>query len=527
MTGIAPADLLPGSIRMTNRMRNGKPVRRAVRVDDRDVSPEIVIGVALRGERVELSSRRTWRSRVRRSRLALERALRAGERVYGVSTGVGNSSSRPIAPREQISYARSIMEQHGCGTGEPLSEAEGRAVVFARLVSLSKGYSAVRFSLLEAMRDLLNRDVIPAIPRLGSVGASGDLTPLSYVAAVMNGGREAWHRGKIVPARRALRAAGLAPFVFAPKETLAIMNGTSVGTALGLLAIERLERIVGMAERASALAAEVLYGRSQAFDPRVHARKPHPGQITSARNIRSALRGSRLLDPPHIEGRPVQDRYSIRCSPQVLGAARDALAWARHVLGVELNSVNDNPLVDPDDGSVLFGGNFYGGHVALAMDLIKITAASTADLVDRQFALLVESPHNMGLPETLVPGGGCGVKGLQVTCSALTALAVQRSAPDSTLSRSTECANQDKVSMGMNAALNASEVVGLLSRVLGTELIALSNAARLRNESRLSTEAHRLLRSVRALSPLLDADRPLDEDLARIAAWVGSGAESR
>ncbi len=503
-----------------------KSRRRAVRVDGREVSADVVIGVALRGDRVELASSRGWRRRIRQSRVTLECALRAGERVYGVSTGVGNASSQPVGPREQIAYARSIMEQHGCGAGEPLSEAEGRAVLFARLVSLSKGYSAVRFSLLEAIRDLLNRGVVPAIPRLGSVGASGDLTPLSYVAAVLAGEREAWHRGKIVLASRALRAAGLTPFVFVPKETLAIMNGTSVMTALGLLAVERLERVVRVAERASALAAEVLYGRSQAFHPRVHAVKPHPGQIASARNIRAALRGSRLLDPPRVEGRPVQDRYSIRCSPQVLGATRDALTWTRQVLGVELNSVNDNPLVDPDDG-VLFGGNFYGGHVALAMDLIKIAAASIADLVDRQFALLVESPHNMGLPETLVPYGGCGIKGLQITCSALTSLAVQRSAPDSTLSRSTECANQDKVSMGLNAAVNASEVVGLVSRVLGSELIALSNAAHLRDESRLSREGRLLLRSVRSLSPVLRADRRLDEDLAQIAAWVESGTGSR
>ncbi len=453
--------------------------------------------------------------------------MRAGEPVYGVSTGVGNTSSQPVGPQRQISYARSIMEQHGCGVGEPLSEFEGRAVVFARLVSLSKGYSAVRLSLLEAMRDLLNHGVVPAIPRLGSVGASGDLTPLSYVAAVMAGEREAWHHGKIVPARKALRAAGLAAFTFAPKETLAVMNGTSVMTALGILAVERLERIVATAERASALAAEVLFGRSQAFHPLVHEVKPHPGQLASARNIRSALRGSKLLDPLDIEGRPVQDRYSIRCSPQVLGAVRDALTWTRQVLGVELNSVNDNPLVDPDDGSVLFGGNFYGGHVAQAMDLVKIVAASTADLADRQFALLVESPHNAGLPETLVPYPGCGVKGLQITCSALTALAIQRSAPDSTLSRSTESANQDKVSMGLNAALNAGEEVQLVSRVLAAELIALSNAARLRDESRLSREGRRLLRNVRALSPVLDADRRLDQDLARLAAWIESGAVPR
>lgn len=509
------------------RKTSTPPRRHTVRVDSRDVPPDAVVGVALRADRVVLSSRASWRNRIRRSRSALERALHAGVNVYGVSTGVGNSSSQPVARSRQLSYTRSIMEQHGCGAGEALPESDGRAVLFARLVSLSKGYSGVRFSLLEAMRDLLNHGVVPVIPRLGSVGASGDLTPLSYVAAVLAGEREAWHRGRVVPAARALRSEGLSAFRFAPKETLAIMNGTSVMTALGILACEGLERAVAMAERTSALAAEVLRGRSQAFHPLVHAVKPHPGQIASARNIRSALRGSKLLDPPGIHARPVQDRYSIRCSPQVLGAARDSLAWARRVLGVELNSVNDNPLVDPDQGTVLFGGNFYGGHVAHAMDLIKIVAASTADLLDRQFALLVESPHNVGLPETLVPYAGCGVKGLQITCSALTALAVQRAAPDSTLSRSTECANQDKVSMGLNAALNAVESTGLVSQVLAAELIALSNAARLRDESRLSREGRLLLRGVREHSAVLEKDRRLDRDLSRVAAWIESGADLR
>ncbi len=501
--------------------------RGAVRLDDGEIGPDALLAVAERGFRVVPSGGRRWRRRIRESREALEAALRRGAPVYGVSTGVGNSSSRPIGRRQQLAFTRSIMRQHGCGSGPPLSEVEGRAIVFARLVSLAKGCSAVRLSLLEALCRLLNRGVVPAIPRLGSVGASGDLTPLSYVAAVLAGERQAWYDGEIVPADRALRAARLVPFSFAPKETLAIMNGTSGMSALGLLAAERLGRILAFAQRASALAVEILEGRSQAFHPRVHALKPHPGQIASARGIRAALRGSRLVDPPPTNGRPVQDRYSLRCSPQALGAALDALAWTRQVLGVELNSANDNPLIDPRDGRVFFGGNFYGGHAALALDLLKIAAASTADLVDRQLALLVEGPHNMGLPESLVPYGGCGVKGLQITCSALAALAIQRSAPDSTLSRSTESANQDKVSMGWNAAVNAGEVVALLARALAAETIALSNAARLRDESRLSPGGRELLAAVRALSPPLDADRPLDSDLERTARWIEGGAGRR
>jgi len=298
-------------------------------------------------------------------------------------------------------------------------------------------------------------------------------------------------------------------------------------TAVAILAVHRFEHLIGQAENASALAAEVLLGRSQAFAPLVHEAKPHPGQVESAQRIRQALRGSRLLDPPAQNGRPVQDRYSIRCAPQVFGTARDAITWTKQVLQVELNSVNDNPLVDPATGDILFGGNFFGGHPALVMDTVKIAAASVADLVDRQFALLVDEHHNMGLPETLVPYGGCGVKGLQMTCSALTELATHASFPDSALSRSTECANQDKVSMGLQAAIHASENVAFLARALATELIALSNAARMRDESRLSPCGRSLLKQVRTMSPVLVRDRPLDADIARLAAWLDSGGATR
>jgi histidine ammonia-lyase len=477
--------------------------------------------VALHSAQVTFAASPAWRRRIARTRQQLDQMLASGACVYGVSTGVGNSSSSAVDQKGVAAYGRAVMEQHGCGVGEPFPEPEARAIVFTRLVGLAKGLSGVRLSLLEALSQLLNHGIAPAIPRFGSVGASGDLTPLSYVAAVVAGEREAFYRGGIVPAAEAFRAEGLRPFEFAPKEILSIMNGTSVMTAVAILTTARLEAIIEVAEKASALAVEVLLGRTQAFDARIHAAKPHPGQIESARRIRRALSGSRLVDPPASDGRPVQDRYSLRCSPQALGAARDAVVWANGVLEIELNSANDNPLVDGKRGEVLFGGNFFGGHPALAMDLVKITAASIADLLDRQFALLVDRHYNMGLPETLVTYGGCGVKGLQMTCSALTALAVQRAASDSALSRSTECANQDKVSMGLNAAVNAREAVELVAGALATELIALSNAAALRDETRLSRAGARLLREVRALSPVLTEDRRLDTDIARLTAWIG------
>jgi histidine ammonia-lyase len=494
-------------------------------IDDGDVRLADLAAVALENRPVRLSTDPAWTAKLRDSRRALERSLASGHPVYGVSTGVGHGSSQRIDPDHAGEFAYQIIRQHGCGLGEAFSEIQGRAIVFARLVSLAKGYSAVRPNLLEALCSLLNRGVIPLIPSLGSVGASGDLTPLSYLAAVLAGEREAYYRGAILAADEALLRAGLAVFTFVPKESLAIMNGTAVMTAVGALTALRLERTLSACERACALAAEVLLGRSQAFHATAHRLKPHPGQVSAAAAMRAAMAGSRLIDAAGSQaGRMVQDPYSIRCAPQVVGAARDARVWAVGVLERELNSVNDNPIVDPQNGEAIFAGNFYGGHVALAMDLLKTAAASVADLLDRQYALLVDSRFNGGLPETLVAYGGCGLKALQITASALAARAAQRSVPDTIFSRPTEVNNQDKVSMGLHAALNAAEITTLLQQVLACELIALSNAAALRDERLISPAGRRLLAQVRAVSPVLLADRRLDLDLQRLVQTIDDGS---
>ena len=489
-------------------------------VDDRPARLDDVVDVATLGRKVALSGDAAWVDRVRSSRAALERALASGVPVYGVSTKVGYESSRRVEADALDSFSYSIMRQHGCGVGEPLSREETRAVVFARLISLAKAYSAVRLDLLAALAELLNRGVTPIIPRFGSVGASGDLTPLSYVAAVLAGEREAWLGDEELDAADALRRAGLRPFRFMPKEVLAIMNGTSVMVGVAVLTLRRLRNLVVLTERASAVACELLYGRSQAFHPTAHQVKPHPGQVASAAAVRRHLAGSGLVDTARPGERIIQDPYSIRCVPQVVGAARDALDWVGEVLVRELNSVNDNPIVDPKNGELIFAGNFFGGHVALAMDMAKLVGASLADLADRQFALLVDSRFNEGLPETLVTYGGSGLKALQITCSALAARAVQGSTPDSVLSRPTEVNNQDKVSMGLNAAVHAAGVVETAELAVATELVALSGAAVVRGDAGLSPAAHALLGEVRRLSPPLSEDRRLDRDLARLVAWI-------
>ncbi len=506
---------------MNNEARRGNSDSRAkVIVGDGDMTLEDLMAVAFEGRPVQLSEDSLWRAKLQEGRAVIERSLSSGHKIYGVSTGVGYSSAHRIDPDHTHEFAYQIIRQHGCGLGEMLTVAQGRAVVFARLVSLAKGYSAVRLELLEALCGLLNRGVIPVIPSLGSVGASGDLTPLSYLASVLAGEREAYYQGAICPADEALRKAGLTVHRFVPKESLAIMNGTAVMTALGAIVAARFARTLKACEAATALCAEVLFGRSQAFAALAHTLKHHPGQIASAAAIRTALAGSQMVDHGKEDGRMVQDPYSIRCAPHVIGAARDSLTWVRQMLGRELNSVNDNPIVDPEKGEMIFAGNFYGGHVALTMDLIKIAAASVTDLMDRQYALLVDARLNVGLPETLVAYEGCGVKALQLTSSALTAMAMQRATPDTLLSRPTEANNQDKVSMGQNGALNAAEVMTLFQGVLASLLVALSNAATLRDEEKFSPSGKELLKTIRFFSPILQSDRRLDHDLRRLTEAI-------
>lgn len=505
--------------------RTGRGATKDLILDDREVALDDLLSTSVHGGGVRLSAERSWTSKIEAGRRVIEESLRKEKKVYGVSTGIGHTSSHTIAPGERTDFAASIVRQHGCGMGEPFSVEESRAIVFARLVSLTKGYSAVRPCLLEMLAELLNRNVMPVIPRYGSVGASGDLTPLSYLAAVLMGEREVYYNGEIVASSEALRREGLEPLQLVPKESLAIMNGTAVMTALGAITVDRLEHTLSLCDRSSALAAEILYGRSGAYHETVHEVKPHPGQTVSAAAIRRALEGSGMIDEGENHGRVVQDPYSLRCAPHVLGAARDAAAWAKSVLQRELNSVNDNPIVDPERGDIFCAGNFYGGHVALAMDLLKITAASVADLCDRQFGLLVDSRFNMGLPETLVTYDGCGLKALQVTSSALAALAAQGTSSDTVLSRSSDADNQDKVSMGLNAAVHASETVTVLQRTLATELVALSNAATSRDESLFSPAGRSLLAEVRKTSPVLERDRRLDGELEALVRCI-DGSES-
>jgi len=412
--------------------------------------------------------------------------------------------------------------------------------VLIRANTLARGHSAVHIELIERLLALLNAGIVPVIPEEGSVGASGDLVPLSYVAAVVTGERTVHHRGRIRPTIEALREEGLEPLKLNPKEGLALVNGTAFMTAFAALAAVDAQRLALVSDICTALTTEVLNGITGPFEPFLHdVAKPHPGQVRSAANVRALLEGSQLAQSYQsligragtIEGRyremsvQIQDKYSVRCAPQFTGVLRDVLAWVEPWLSVELNSSNDNPLFDTASGAVLSGGNFSGGHVAMAMDSLKTALASVADLMDRQLELIVDEKFSHGLTPNLIPRLGTGhpelglnhgFKGMQIACSSLTAEALSRCMPLSVFSRSTECHNQDKVSMGATAARHARDVVVLVEKVAAIQLLALCQAADLRGPDKLASRTRLVYDRIRAVVPMLETDRPMGDDIVAV-----------
>ena len=398
--------------------------------------------------------------------------------IYGVTTGYGDSCTVPV-PRHLVEeLSLNLSRFHGCGMGETLSHAASRAVLAVRLVSLSRGYSGVRLELLQRLVEFLNLDVVPVIPEEGSVGASGDLTPLSYLVAVLAGEQEVSYRGSRMAAEEVHELLGLTPLALRPKEGIAVMNGTGVMTAIACGAFARAEYLTRLGARLTALASFALQGNSDHFDARLFEVKPHPGQGQIAAWIRHDLNAGEV---PRNSGR-LQDRYSIRCAPHVIGVLRDSLPWMRTFIETELNSVNDNPVIDCEGQRVLHGGHFYGGHIAFVMDAMKNCVANLADLMDRQLALLVDPKFNNGLAANLSGSPkhraavNHGFKAVQIAVSAWTAEALKQTMPASVFSRSTECHNQDKVSMGTIAARDCIRVLQLTEQVAAAHALAVAQA---------------------------------------------------
>jgi histidine ammonia-lyase len=506
-----------------------KPVNAGsmITVGGRRLTIEEVVAIAQQRAQVALSADPAWRSRIARGADFLRRHLAAGATVYGVNTGYGDACVVDVPMELVEALPLQLTRYHGCGMGRYLDDAETLAVVAARLNSLAYGFSGVRPILLERVADLINHRVLPRIPAEGSVGASGDLTPLSYVAAALVGEREVLFRGQLREAGEVWSELGNDPLTLAPKEGLALMNGTAVMTGLACLAFARAAHLTRVAARLTALSTIALDGRAAHFDALLFEAKPHAGQAEAAAWIRGDLEGR-----DDTSGHRLQDRYSIRCAPHVIGVACDALSWVRRDIENELNSANDNPLIDPDGERVLHGGNFYGGHIAFAMDALKTAVANLADLMDRQLALLVDDKFNNGLPRNLSGATSSrapinhGFKAVQISSSAWTAEALKQTMPASVFSRSTEAHNQDKVSMGTIAARDCLRVLDLTEQVAAAHTLATVQAARLRVRMNADTLAPQpleaFMQGVSENSPFVDEDRALESDLRALTARIAA-----
>jgi histidine ammonia-lyase len=497
-----------------------------VRFDGSRLTLEDVGALARRERPAELGTSPAFRERIAKGAAFLERLLAEDGVIYGVTTGYGDSVTVSIPPALVAELPRHLYTYHGIGAGRLLTPEETRAVLATRLASLSQGFSGVGMALLSQLELLLKHDVLPMIPAEGSVGASGDLTPMSYVAAVLCGERDVWYRGEPRPAAQVLESLGIKPLRLRPKEGLAIMNGTAVMTALACLAWERAEYLSRLATRLTAFNVLASAGNAHHFDETLFAAKPHAGQQRVAARLRADLVTDR---PPRNEQR-LQDRYSLRCAPHVIGVLEDALPFLRTLIENELNSANDNPLIDPDGERVLHGGHFYGGHIAFAMDGLKTAVANVADLLDRQLALLVDPRFNHGLPANLSASTGAraainhGLKAVQISVSAWTAEALKQTMPASVFSRSTECHNQDKVSMGTIAARDCLRVLELTEQVVAAMLIAARQGITLRRrldaEMHLGPELAAMHADLEKRIALLEEDRALDGELRSLLAAI-------
>ncbi len=473
---------------------------------------------------IEISKDQTFLEYINHTHDFLMNQIKDGKPIYGITTGYGASGKNYVSFEDSQTLQKNLFRFHGCGIGANLSYKVCRYAVIMRTISLSKARSGVSVELLHRLEMLIQNDIIPVIPSQGSVGASGDLTPLSYIAAVIAGEREVYYQGEIKDVMEVYNALNITPYEFKPKEALAIMNGTTIMSAIALAAIEEIEIILDSMESYVAGMFEVLLGDDTPVADFVHDSKPFSGQIATAKNIKHKIAGSKLT-----HGRDdrydkffadndlnIQDNYSMRCAPQVLGVIRDNLVISKNWVETEINSVNDNPLIDGENQKIYTSGNFYGGYVAHAMDTLKICAANLADLLDKEFALLVDHKFNRGLGENLKLSNEPfyhGFKAMQISLSSLSADVIKNTTAASIHSRPTESLNQDKVSMGTTAANDFAKMIPELYNMLSIAFIGMAQAVDIRGKEQVSPHLKNIYDEIRALVKPLYEDRRMDIDI--------------
>jgi histidine ammonia-lyase len=465
-------------------------------------------------ERAPCRLGRAARTRVAAGRRVVEKVLERGDAVYGVNTGFGDLANVRIEPANLGLLQERLVLSHCAGVGEPLPDRAVRGMLLLRANTLARGHSGVRVALIEALLGLLAADALPVIPSRGSAGASGDLAPLAHLALPLLGRGRVRLAGREAPAAEGLAKAGLEPLHLQPKEGLALINGTQAMTALLALAVLEAGRLVKIADLVAALSTDAVRGTDTAFDARLHALRPYPGQQASAANLWGLMQGSAIRESHRENDFRVQDPYSLRCTPQVHGAARDLLEDVARKVALEMNSVTDNPLVFPDEEAILSGGNFHGEPMALAADVLAIGLAELGAMSERRIDKLTNADFS-GLPPFLVRDAGLnsGFMLAQVTAAALASENKVLCHPASVDSIPTSADKEDHVSMGMGAALKLHQVLANVRRVLAIELLCAAQGIDLLRPLRSSAPLERLHAAVRERIARWDEDRELAPDM--------------
>ncbi|MCG3210412.1 MAG: Histidine ammonia-lyase [Anaerolineae bacterium] len=470
---------------------------------------------------------------VERAAGAVEQLLARGEIAYGITTGFGAFKDRIISPEQVAALQHNILVSHAVGAGNPFDAPTTRAIMLIRANTLARGHSGIRLSTLQRLLDLLNAGVHPRIPEKGSLGASGDLAPLAHMGLVLIGLGEAEFGGELLPGDEALRRAGLEPVTLAAKEGLALTNGTTVMCALGTLAVHRARRLSRVADVAGCLSLEALHGTVLAFDERIHRVRPHPRQINCAAYLRKLLTNSEFTR--HHDPTNVQDAYTLRCIPQVHGAVRDAIAYARWVVDIELNAVTDNPLIFIDDDSgeitVLSGGNFHGEPLAIAMDYLSIALTELGNISERRIMRLTDEASNAHvLPAFLTKNGGLN-SGFMITQYTAAALATENKVlahPASVDTIPTSANVEDHVSMGCTAALQTRQILDNVEHILAIELLAAAQGIDFRRQelgadAALGEGTQPAYALIRRHAPFIERDTTLYPYINAVKTLVTSG----
>ncbi len=492
-----------------------------VKIDGDNLTLEDVEAVALHGALVKIDPKAT--GKINKCRKFVEKIVNADKTVYGINTGFGKLCNQRISKKDIEKLQENLVLSHALGVGPFFNQEEVRAIMLLRANVLAKGHSGVRLELIQTLVEMLNKGVHPIIPEKGSVGASGDLAPLAYMALPLLGKGWAICQGRIMEGMKALKKVGIGPIKFSSKEGLALINGTCVMTAIGVLTLLKAERLVELADMAGALSLEAALGTPVAFDQNVQKVREYKGQRKSAENLVNLTRQSEIREF-HKACPKVQDPYSFRCMPQVHGAIRDSISHVRSVLKIEINSATDNPLVFPDQGKVISAGNFHGEPVALALDFLSIAVSELASISERRVACLI-NPEISGLPAFMVkePGLNSGFMMAQIVAASLVSENKYLSHPASVDSIPTSIDQEDHVSMGTIAARKARDVINNVEDVLAIEFLAASQGIDFRSPLKPGTGTGKIYQQIRKKIPSLIQDRLLGADLVKMKERMREG----